>query len=79
MSDTRRCGIHGDDTTSGRCASCDREFVRQALSAAYVAIHRTLDRQFVNDAELSDVQSRLACALRAVGSSGAEALGISNG
>ena len=20
----RRCGIHGDDTTSGRCASCDR-------------------------------------------------------
>mgnify|MGYP001222987541 CR=1 FL=1 len=19
----RRCGIHGDDTTSGRCATCD--------------------------------------------------------
>lgn len=22
---TRTCGIHGDDTTSGRCARCDAE------------------------------------------------------
>jgi hypothetical protein len=53
-----------------------QEVVRQALAAAYVAVYRSLDKDRPSDGELSDVQSRLAVALRAVGSSGAEALGM---
>lgn len=37
----RTCGLHGDDTTSGRCASCDAESRPSCAGRAAVAHERT--------------------------------------
>lgn len=52
---TRRCGLHGDDTTSGRCGSCDQLAYDQA--EAHLEAHREA-REVADDAAGMDAEER---------------------
>ena len=60
----RTCGIHGDDTSSGRCATCDRN-ARSALAEAEALVRADQEGTTPQDlAVLADKAVRMAAGMR---------------
>ena len=63
MSERRTCGIHGDDTSSGRCATCERQ--ARALAEAEALVRADQAGTTPQDlAVLADKAVRMAGGMR---------------
>jgi hypothetical protein len=54
MTGPRHCGIHGDDTTSGRCASCDAAEAHNHIFRTFLGLPPTKGDRPVCGALLPD-------------------------